>query len=441
MLTACTGAPVEVSNETSSPLLYSAVTAQASSVQSSSYPASKAVDGRLDTRWSSAWSDPQWITVDLGASGPVDRVVLNWQNSYAKDYQIRVSDDNATWTTLKSVVGGDGKIDDLAGLGGKGRFVQMYGTRRATTYGYSLWEIQVYSPDSSGSGGTTGSAGSGGTTGSAGSGGTTGSAGSGGTGGSAGGAGGATHWIPAQGTTFYWDLTNAPPDNTKNVGAYDIDGWNNTAAEVAALHARGLKVVCYMDAGTYEPGRPDSSSFPASLKGKAVSGWPGEYWLDVRPSGPNYATLQSIMLARFKTCQQKGFDAVEPDNIDSYQNNPGFPTTAADQLAYNKWIASTVHGLGLAVFQKNDLDQVTALEPYFDGILDEECNKYSECSTLAPYTAAHKPVWDAEYKEDGETTASFCAADVKAGIVGALYSLDLDGSVFQPCSNDVGNIH
>ncbi len=262
-------------------------------------------------------------------------------------------------------------------------------------------------------------------------------------GGTTSGAGGSTgtRWQPAQGTTFYWDLQNAPPDNTKNVGAYDIDGWGNDAKEVSALHALGIKVVCYMDAGTYEPGRPDSSDFPADLKGNAVEGWPGELWLDVRASGPEYATLQSIMLARFKVCQSKGFDAVEPDNIDGYQNKPGFNTTAADQLAYNKWIADTVHSLGMAIFQKNDLDQVEELEPSFDGILDEECNKYSECDTLAPYTAAGKPVWDAEYKDDGETTAKFCAADIKANIVGALYSLDLDGSLFDPCTNDVGKIN
>ena len=53
------------------------------------------------------------------------------------------------------------------------------------------------------------------------------------------------------------------------------------------LHQAGIKVVCYMDAGTYEPDRPDSASFPASLKGAAVQGWPGELWLDVRPAGPD----------------------------------------------------------------------------------------------------------------------------------------------------------
>ncbi len=245
-------------------------------------------------------------------------------------------------------------------------------------------------------------------------------------------------WNPASNSTFYWDLTNAPPDNTKDVGAYDIDGWNNTSVEVSALHALGKKAVCYMDVGTYEPGRPDSSAFPASLLGNAVQGWPGEYWLDVRPSGPNYATLQSIMTARFQVCQSKGFDAVEPDNIDSYANNPGFPTTAADQLAYNEWVATTVHGFGMAVLQKNDLDQISSLLPYFDGLLDEECNKYAECGLLAPYVSAGKPVWDAEYTQDGETTAAFCPPDIAAGIVGALFSINLDGSVFQPCANDVG---
>ncbi|HEX4334500.1 MAG TPA: endo alpha-1,4 polygalactosaminidase [Polyangiaceae bacterium] len=293
-----------------------------------------------------------------------------------------------------------------------------------------------------GSGGATSSGGATGSGGATSGGGATSSGGANtGAGGANTGAGGAsagTWWKPAKNTTFYWDLQNAPPNNTRNVGAYDIDGWGNDAKETALLHAKGIKVVCYMDAGTYEPGRPDTGDFPTSLKGADVEGWPGELWLDVRPSGPNYAKLQSIMMARFKVCQQKGFDAIEPDNIDSYQNSPGFATKAADQLAYNQWLATTAHGLGLAIFQKNDLDQVKALEPSFDGILDEECNKYSECDTLAPYTAAGKPAWDAEYTDDGETTAKFCDADIKANIAGALFNLDLDGSLFEPCTNDVG---
>jgi hypothetical protein len=251
---------------------------------------------------------------------------------------------------------------------------------------------------------------------------------------------GGGRWIPSKATTFYWQLQGAP-DNGKNVGAYDLDGFDNDAAKVAALHALGKKVVCYMDAGTYEPGRPDSSQFAAALLGADVVGWPGEKWLDIRPAGPHYAELQAIMTARFRICQQKGFDAVEPDNIDSYANSAGFNATAADQLAYDRWIATTVHGLGLAVLQKNDLDQIPQLVGDFDGVLDEECNKYSECDTLAPYVAAGKPAWNAEYTDDGETTAAFCSADATAGITGALFSLALDGSVFQPCPDDVGVIN
>lgn len=300
--------------------------------------------------------------------------------------------------------------------------------------------------NSGAAGAATGGAGVAGTGGASGRGGDSGHAGAGGNGGHTGaggvaGATGAAWWVPDKATTFYWDLANAPPDSTRNVGAYDIDGWNNSAADVAAIHARGIKVVCYMDAGTYEPGRPDSSMFPASSKGSGVVGWPGELWLDVRPSGPNYAALQAIMRARFQKCADKGFDAVEPDNLDSYANSPGFATTAADQLAYDQWLATTAHGLGLAVFQKNDLDQIPALQPFFDGILDEECNKYGECGALAPYVAAGKPAWDAEYRDDGESTAAFCSKDAAAGIVGALFSLALDGSVFEPCPNDVGIVH
>jgi hypothetical protein len=83
----------------------------------------------------------------------------------------------------------------------------------------------------------------------------------------------------------------------------------------------------------------------------------------------------------------------------------------------------------MAVLQKNDPDQAAALEPYFDGVLDEQCNQYSECSAYEPYVSAGKPVLNAEYS--GGT--SFCAADNAAGIMGALYALALDGSVYQPC--------
>ena len=136
------------------------------------------------------------------------------------------------------------------------------------------------------------------------------------------------------------------------------------------------------------------------------------------------------MIARLKMCSQKSFDAVEPDNIDGWENDTGFPITAPQQLTYDEWVAQEAHSLGLAVFQKNDSEQANQLQPYFDGVLDEQCNEYQECSLLEPYLKAGKPVLDAEY--DSALYPGFCAADNSAGIMGALFDQALDGSTSSP---------
>jgi hypothetical protein len=121
-------------------------TATASSFQGTGLEAAKAVDGSLSTRWSSQFSDPQWLRIDLGTAQAIDRVVLNWEAAYAKAYQIQVSNDGTTWTTVRTVTTGDGGTDDLAGLAANGRYVRMNGTTRATAYGYSLFEMSAYAP-------------------------------------------------------------------------------------------------------------------------------------------------------------------------------------------------------------------------------------------------------------------------------------------------------
>jgi hypothetical protein len=117
--------------------------ATASSMQSSSYPASKAADGNLSTRWSSVFSDPQWIYVDLGSMHSITGVTLNWETAYGKAYSIQVSNDAVSWTTIYSTTTGTGRTENLA-LSGSGRYVRMYGTKRGTGWGYSLWEFQVF---------------------------------------------------------------------------------------------------------------------------------------------------------------------------------------------------------------------------------------------------------------------------------------------------------
>ena len=108
------------------------------------YPGSYAVDGNLSTRWASAWSDPQWIYVDLGATYNITEVDLYWETAYASSFQIQVSPDAVNWTNIYSTTNGLGGVQYLTGLSGTGRYVQMYGIARGTVYGYSLWEFQVY---------------------------------------------------------------------------------------------------------------------------------------------------------------------------------------------------------------------------------------------------------------------------------------------------------
>jgi alpha-L-fucosidase len=106
-------------------------------------PGPNAVDGSGSTRWSSAYSDPQWIYVDLGATYSITQVVLKWEAAYASSYKIQTSTDASNWTDIYSTTTGDGGTDTL-NVSGSGRYVRMYGTVRATSYGYSLWEFEIY---------------------------------------------------------------------------------------------------------------------------------------------------------------------------------------------------------------------------------------------------------------------------------------------------------
>jgi hypothetical protein len=125
--------------------------ATASSAENGGTPASAAVDGNTGTRWSSAFSDPQWLQVDLGSTYTIDKIVLDWEAAYATAYQIQVSANASSWTTIYSTTTGTGGTQTLT-VSGSGRYVRVYGTTRKTQYGYSLWEFQVYSSDGGGSG-------------------------------------------------------------------------------------------------------------------------------------------------------------------------------------------------------------------------------------------------------------------------------------------------
>ena len=135
-----------------------------SSVEMAGTEASATVDGNTSTRWSSLFSDPQWLYVDLGSSYTIDRVVLNWETAYGKSYQIQVSADARNWATAFSESNGNGGIDDISFAPVTTRYVRIMGLQRGTPWGYSLWEIGIYPASSSSSGGTTAGGSSGGST-------------------------------------------------------------------------------------------------------------------------------------------------------------------------------------------------------------------------------------------------------------------------------------
>jgi hypothetical protein len=112
--------------------------------------------------------------------------------------------------------------------------------------------------------------------------------------------------------------------------------------------------------------------------------------------------------------------------------------TQAESAGFERWLACDIHANGLAALQKNDPANQPADEPLFDGMIIEECNYYNDpCSgpggDASAYLAGGKPVLNAEYTSDGETTAKFCSVDEAAGITRALFDVSLDGTTYQPC--------
>ena len=221
------------------------------------------------------------------------------------------------------------------------------------------------------------------------------------------------------GTSWQWQLSGIL-DTSVEVDMYDIDLEETSAGTIAQLHADGRYVVCYFSAGSWESYRSDSSAFPASVKGDPLDPpFNDELWLDIR----RLDVLGPIMAARLDLASSKGCDGVEPDNVDGYTNGTGFPLTGADQITYNRWIAAQAHDRGLSVGLKNDLDQVVALEPYFDWALNEQCFEYDECELLLPFIEAGKAVFGVEYELD---TTEFCPAANAMNFDWLKKNLDLD---------------
>ncbi len=211
-------------------------------------------------------------------------------------------------------------------------------------------------------------------------------------------------WQPQPGLTWQWQLSEPPVDTSIEADVYDIDIFDNDASVVAELHAKGRKVIGYINVGSWEDWRPDKDQFPPDVLGRDYEGWPGERWLDIR----RMDLLAPLMLARLDLCQAKGFDAVEPDNMDIHGNETGFPITYQDQLRYVLWLADEAHRRGLAIGIKNAADQLPDLIEHFDFAILEDYFFYGIEEKMLPLIRAGKPVFAAEYDDTGVDFAAAC---------------------------------
>jgi len=262
--------------------------------------------------------------------------------------------------------------------------------------------------------------------------------------------------IGVTGTSFSTGRTVAPTvfdiDILQDGKCYSPQDYSvlNYAA-VQAIHVRGAKVIGYIDAGTAETWRPDfpemqafDQSCDGCLFGNPLSHFPDEYWLNITTNAtginPNTGERQTAraflldeMLTRLKEARLIGVDAIEFDDVDGWQSHTGLSITAGDQLRYNIKLANLAHQMGFAVGLKNDLNQATTLQPYFDFAINEQCFQYSECGALIPWSTQYgKAVFNVEY---GEDPASFCpkanSAAVNFNSIGK--TDDLFDLPYQPC--------
>lgn len=223
----------------------------------------------------------------------------------------------------------------------------------------------------------------------------------------------AGRWIPEPGTGWWWQLEDVQTlDIGRDVEVFDIDLFEGIdSGKIAELRAAGKRVICYFSAGTLEPWRPDAARFSreALIDGAVLPQFDQETWLAIGDRGVLQAVIEPIMLARLDLAQDAGCDAVEPDNVDGFANaETAGAISRFDQLRYNRWLAEAAHARGLGVGLKNDVEQLQALEPWFDFAVNEQCYGYDdECVAYeATFLANGKAVFNQEYGDGGAGSVS-----------------------------------
>ena len=129
--------------------------AKGKTATASSGTASLAVDGDVGTRWESAFSDSQWLCVDLGSSQSFDLIQIVWEGAYAQSFRILAGDTSdksaaavVISVTDQTVTGFPATRNYNTAKTITARYVWFEGVKRATPYGYSFYEIGIYKKES-----------------------------------------------------------------------------------------------------------------------------------------------------------------------------------------------------------------------------------------------------------------------------------------------------
>jgi hypothetical protein len=290
-------------------------------------------------------------------------------------------------------------------------------------------------------------------------------------------------WRPphlnSQGKPLRWDwqigrTTPLERKGARAVDMYDIDGFLTTAAQVHAIRTTWQaatlphpRTVCYLDLA-WEEYRPDANLFPAATLGNVYYGYPQERWVDFR----QLDALKPMIDSRLEMCARKGFDAVELDDIDSFDppSTTGFQLTPGDAQNLLAYAFNEIHRLGMAGMWKNSPWLSWWGRRYADGAIVEECYYYKACfasslrgssqygitctalSGRTPcgwddFSAEGKWVGEVEYSDDHyvcdpgqkcpgrKSFAAFCRAVYSPadGFSAMKLDVDLDGALFFPC--------
>lgn len=232
------------------------------------------------------------------------------------------------------------------------------------------------------------------------------------------------------GKTFEWRLDDLPNSYTTTAEVVDIDAFSATPELITNLQAQGKIVIAYLSVGSVENFREDASDFPDSVVGNVYEGFEDEKWLDIR----EIDLIAPVLRARFDMIAAKGFDAIEPDNINGYQNNTGFSLTVQDAAVFSRWLIEEAHSRDLGLGQKNAEELISEMVDEFDWILSEGAYADSFADQLAPYITANKAVFLTEYTDQISTTDfinNVCPYALEKGYSAVLKNRDLtDTTVF-----------